>query len=277
MNRSDRDQGIDARYLDPEDLADDESFEDVEEVAPTAQVEQVVAPASTGAPAADHPIDTGSLDDPAAGLAAGVGTRRMPSEGDWRSRLRTSRVGTLAVLLVTTALVLGGLWWVNRPTTPATNADGTTSVKLSQEGTGPAPEIGKAAQDFSATTVDGTPVSLSSLKGRPVWVTFGATWCQACQTEMPDIQAAYDKAKANGTVVVQVFISEDAAAVKDYATRVGLTYPKIADPDTTIASAYRVSAIPAQFFIDRNGILRQMQPGAMSPESMDAALAAIDK
>ena len=34
------------------------------------------------------------------------------------------------------------------------------------------------------------------------------------------------------------------------------TFPKIADPDTHTASAYRVYGIPTHFFIDRTGVLR---------------------
>ncbi len=38
-------------------------------------------------------------------------------------------------------------------------------------------------------------------------------------------------------MILAIFISEDDAAVKDYADRVGLDYLKVADPNTTIASA----------------------------------------
>ena len=142
---------------------------------------------------------------------------------------------------------------------------------------GAPPKIGSPAQDFTATTVDGKKVSLSSYKGHPVWLTFGATWCAACKAEAPDIQAAYEKFKPKGVVVLSIFIREDAATVKDYADRIGLTYPKMADPDTRIASAYRVYGIPAHFFIDASGILREViKTGGQSPEQM-AALTAISR
>ena len=54
-------------------------------------------------------------------------------------------------------------------------------------------------------------------------------------------------------MVLSVSISEDEATVRDYGDRVGLTFPTVADPQTRIASAYRVLGIPAHFFIDRNG------------------------
>ena len=103
--------------------------------------------------------------------------------------------------------------------------------------TGQAPTVGQPAPDFQATTVDGRTVRLSEFKGKPVWLTFGASWCQPCRAENPDVQAAYDRAKASGLEVLAVFMSEDTAAVKDYADRVGLTYDKVADPDTALASA----------------------------------------
>lgn len=186
---------------------------------------------------------------------------------DLRKSVRNSRLGTLLVLAVTAAVVMVGASMVSPEPTKA----GISAVDVGA-GDGPAPKVGTAAHDFTATTVDGKKVSLSSFKGQPVWLTFGASWCTACQAEAPDIQDAYEKAKVNGTVVLAVSISEDSATALDYAKRAGLTYPQIADPDTQIASAYRVNGIPAHFFIDKSGILRSAKTGGLSPDAMAAAL-----
>ena len=193
---------------------------------------------------------------------------------NWQQRNRESRFGTLLVIAVTAAIVVAGAYFVDRPTAAAS---GLQAIALSGPTDGPPPKIGSPAQDFTATTVDGKKVSLSSYKGHPVWLTFGATWCAACKAEAPDIQAAYERFKPKGVVVLSIFIREDAATVKDYADRVGLTFPKVADPDTRIASAYRVYGIPAHFFIDRTGVLRLVKTGGQSPEQMAAALAEISK
>ena len=203
-----------------------------------------------------------------------VSTPTVSTPKGWQQRIRESRLGTLLVLGVTAAIVMGGVYLVDRPTATAA---GLQAIALSGSTDGAPPKIDAPAQDFTATTVDGKKVSLSGLKGHPVWLTFGATWCAACVAEAPDVQAAYEKFKPKGTVVLAIFIREDSATVKDYADRVGLTYPKVADPDTRIASAYRVYGIPAHFFIDKSGILRSIKTGGLSPEQMAAALTEISR
>jgi cytochrome c biogenesis protein CcmG, thiol:disulfide interchange protein DsbE len=190
-----------------------------------------------------------------------------------RERVGQSRLGTLLVLGVTAAVVMGGAYLLDRP---ATAKPGVSTVKVAQ-GNGPSPKIGSPAPDFTATTVDGKKVSLSAYKGQAVWLTFGASWCAACQAEAPDIEAAYKKHQADGDVVLAVSIQEESATVLDYGKRIGLTYPQIADQNDTIASAYRVSPIPAHFFIDKSGNLQSMRTGALSPDNMDAALKEINR
>jgi cytochrome c biogenesis protein CcmG/thiol:disulfide interchange protein DsbE len=190
----------------------------------------------------------------------------------WQQRIRESRLGTVLVLAVTAAVVMVGAYMVDRP---APAAAGVQAVQLKGAGDGAPPKIGTPAQDFTATTVDGKQVSLSSYKGSAVWLTFGASWCAACKAEAPDIEAAYQKFKAQGVVVLSISISEDSATVRDYGQRIGLTFPMIADPDTRIASAYRVNGIPAHFFIDSSGVLRSVKTGGLSPEQMAAALTAV--
>ncbi|WP_394276738.1 TlpA family protein disulfide reductase [Luteococcus sp.] len=200
---------------------------------------------------------------------------------DWREGLRSSRFGSMAVLLVTLALVMVGAWAINRPDAPAEGggeaglANGATAVTLEGDQSGSAPEIGQPAPRFTATTLDGQKISLSELKGHPVWINFGATWCTACRAEAPDIEQAWKRSKPKGTMVVSIFINEDQATVRGYQQRLGLTVPMVSDPDTLIASRYRSIGIPSHFFIDADGILRASHVGALTSEKMDENLKAI--
>ena len=193
--------------------------------------------------------------------------------GDSRAATRRqSRTRTLVVMAVTAVIIATVAFLVNQPKTAA---GGVTNVTLSGASSGAAPTVGQPAPDFQATTVDGKIVRLSDLKGKPVWLTFGASWCQPCRAENPDISAVYEKAKATGLAVVAIFISEDANAVRNYADRVGLTYQKVADPDTTIASQYRILGIPSHFFIDSAGVLREMKIGSLDQAGMERAIEGI--
>jgi peroxiredoxin len=193
---------------------------------------------------------------------------------DWRERTRKSRPRTLIVMGITAVAILAVAYMVNRP---SASGESFTAVTLSGPTAGDPPRVGNQAPDFTARTVDGKTVTLSSFKGQPVWLTFGASWCQPCRAENPDIQAAFAKNQAKGLVVLQVFISENPSDVRDYAKRVGLTYDKIADPATKIASAYRVLGIPSHFFIDRTGTLRTLRVGTVNPEAIDTTLAEIGR
>jgi cytochrome c biogenesis protein CcmG, thiol:disulfide interchange protein DsbE len=185
---------------------------------------------------------------------------------------RRNRARTLVIMVITAVVIVAVTYLVNQP---KTSAGDIANVSLTGAATGAAPTVGEPAPDFQATTVDGKTVRLSDFKGKPVWLTFGASWCQPCRAENPDIKAVYENAKASGLEVLAVFISEDAAAVREYADRVGLGYQKVADPDTAIASQYRILGIPSHFFIDSAGVLRQLKIGSLDQAAMEQAVAGI--
>jgi peroxiredoxin len=184
---------------------------------------------------------------------------------------RRSRRTTIAVMAVTTVLILGAAYMADKPS----SGSSLTSVVLSGGATGPAPEIGKPAPNFTATTTEGKKITLSQLRGHPVWLTFGAPWCQPCRAENPDVEATYRKYQGQGLQLVAVFIQDSAADVEEYAQRTGLTYTKIVDSSGAIANNYRIDGIPTHFFIDSSGILREIKISSLNPTSMGEALSQI--
>ncbi len=173
------------------------------------------------------------------------------------------RLSTIAVIVVT-AVVIGIVAFViDQPT-----ASGVTKVNLTDTSATP-PQAGQVPPDFQATTVDGKSVSLSQLKGQPVWLTFGASWCGDCRAEAPDLESTYAKFKDKGLVVVQVSIQEDAAAVQEYAKRVGFTFTMVPDPSTAIADRYHILGIPTHYFIGRDGVIREVRLGGLKPAEME--------
>ena len=177
--------------------------------------------------------------------------------------LGAGRLRTLLVLAVAAVLVGVVAWVVDRP------ADDGVTLLPGAAPAGAPPRIGDVPPDFQATAVDGAVVSMAALKGQPTWLTFGASWCADCRAEATDLQATYAKYKAQGLAVLGVFIQEDQAAVLDYAKRVGFTFPMVADPSGKIADLYRTYGIPLHFFIGRDGVIRDVRIGRLSPGDME--------
>ena len=50
--------------------------------------------------------------------------------------------------------------------------------------------INDTAPDFTLTGIDGRRLTLSSLRGRIVVLTFFASWCHPCEEDMPALQRA---------------------------------------------------------------------------------------
>lgn len=198
-----------------------------------------------------------------------------PAGEDWRAGVRKSGSKQLVVLALTALLVLVGAWAVGRHTGAGQEPANAMAqaVQLRGEQSGPAPQVGTVPQDFTATTVTGERITLSALKGRPVWLTFGASWCTACRAEAPDLQALYTAHKGDGLQIVSVDMQEMPADITAYVNRVGITFPQIADPQTALASRYRVMGLPSHFVIGRDGVLRATHVGAMTRPAMEAALA----
>src|SRR5688572_13929556 len=65
-------------------------------------------------------------------------------------------------------------------------------------------ELGQPAPDFSAETLDGSQVSLTSYIGRNVAFVFISPSCGPCREEMPVLNALQPKAKRAGVELVLV-------------------------------------------------------------------------
>jgi thiol-disulfide isomerase/thioredoxin len=125
--------------------------------------------------------------------------------------------------------------------------------------------------------LDGATLRLGDLQGRPVWVNFFATWCPPCRAENPDIEATYREYQGAGSdlAIVALSLGEDAATVRDYVQKTGLTYTIGLDTSTLIAATYRVTGLPTHVFIDRTGVVRSIRVGGLQRDMMKAELAKI--
>ncbi len=114
---------------------------------------------------------------------------------------------------------------------------------------------GKLAADFKLPNLDGTAISLSSLRGKVIFLNVWATWCAPCREEMPSIETLYEEFSKDQDFVV-LAVSQDSegrSAVDSYVRKNGYKFTVLLDPQNQVGDAYDVSGIPETFIIDRTG------------------------
>ncbi len=146
-------------------------------------------------------------------------------------------------------------------------------------GCGAGPSNGPAAgmQGGPAPLVSPLPLStggtlaLASLKGKPVYLNFFASWCGPCQEEATDVGKLARKYAPQGLVTVGVDELETPAKAEQFRKDHNLSYQAIVD-DGRLRDAYNVNGLPVHIFIDRRGTIATLRVGEMSKAEIDAAL-----
>jgi cytochrome c biogenesis protein CcmG/thiol:disulfide interchange protein DsbE len=160
------------------------------------------------------------------------------------------------------------------------------TVDLSLQPAGSAdigPKVGQSAPDFvSADTqkpllvgLDGNPIRLDDFAGKPLWIVFWATWCSPCQQEASDIRAAYHAHRADDLAVLAIDVQEPAAAARAFATSHDLDYAIGLDSTAAVKSLFGGWGLPAHFFLDDTGVIRDRYLGQLTAELMEQHLKSI--
>ncbi|MDQ3520109.1 MAG: TlpA family protein disulfide reductase [Gemmatimonadota bacterium] len=131
--------------------------------------------------------------------------------------------------------------------------------------------IGSEAPNFSAVTLDATPLqrSIDSYKGEVVLLNIWATWCEPCRVEMPSIERLHSEFAARGLKVVAVSIDQPGMEeqIRGFAREYGLTFEILHNQTGDIQRQYQMTGVPETFVIGRDGIIHKKVIGAESWDS----------
>jgi cytochrome c biogenesis protein CcmG/thiol:disulfide interchange protein DsbE len=128
------------------------------------------------------------------------------------------------------------------------------------------PKLGTAAIDFNCQDLKGQTWSLDKVRGKVVLLRFWADWCPYCRYEMPVIDKYYRMLKKQGFEVLAVNVKQSAAVAEAFTAQLDITFPIPLDPDGELARKYGVYAIPTNFLIDRQGVIREILIGEVFKE-----------
>ena len=114
------------------------------------------------------------------------------------------------------------------------------------------------APPFSITTIDGRRISLDSLAGKVVLIDFWAMWCAPCVEALPQLRELVHQLKGEPFVVISISLDADEARWRDFIAKNQMTWPQYRDGSVNgpIATAFRITAVPATFTIDADGVLK---------------------
>jgi len=154
--------------------------------------------------------------------------------------------------VVTAILFIGSawLWWTQAP------------AVVEAEVRSPQPAVNHPAPALTLSTLEGTSFSLGDELGKPVVVNFWATWCAPCRAEMPMLQSTWDR-YGDDVTIIGVDLDEDPAVVQAFVDELELTFPILLDEGGVVAERFNVNGLPTTFFIDSDGIIRQIYPGQL--------------
>ena len=106
--------------------------------------------------------------------------------------------------------------------------------------------------------VNGVTNNLSkySNNGKPIIISFWATWCKPCKAELNTIAEEYDDwTEETGVKLIAVSIDDarSSTRVEPYINAQGWEYLVLLDPNGDLKRAMNVNNVPHTFLVDGNG------------------------
>ena len=134
-----------------------------------------------------------------------------------------------------------------------------------------APSGAQRAPDTTLQLIDGKKLKLSSLKGKPVLITFWATSCPGCIKEMPHLIELYHKLHSKGLEIIGIAMPYDRPDyVMEMIKRKEVPYLISLDlKGDAVRDFGNVSLTPTTFLIDDQGQIVKKKIGEIKMDSWE--------
>jgi peroxiredoxin len=132
----------------------------------------------------------------------------------------------------------------------------------------PAPGRGSVpAPDFTLKSTDGRNLRLSEYRGDVVVLTFWASWCGPCRTELAQLNSRSTSPEGGRATILGVNLDGDAGRADTIARSLGLTFPTLVDTKQAVGRLFEVENLPFTVLVDRDGVVRATWSASTVPPS----------
>jgi thiol-disulfide isomerase/thioredoxin len=134
--------------------------------------------------------------------------------------------------------------------------------------------VGRSAPPFEAELLSGGKVKLEDLRGKPVVLSFWASWCGPCREELPALtELAHQRPDVH---VYAINVDRDPAMAKRFLAQVHTDLPIVWDPESRILGQYEVLSMPTMFVLDEHLTVKAKKVGYGRNEGLKAIVEALD-
>ena len=114
---------------------------------------------------------------------------------------------------------------------------------------------------------------LASLRGKVVVLNFWASWCAPCKSEAPRLEAAWQRYRDHGVVVVGVDGQDFSAMRSASCASTGSRIRTCTTARATSGTKYGVTGFPETYFVDRRGrLVGDRVVGEVSAEKLTSGI-----
>jgi thiol-disulfide isomerase/thioredoxin len=177
----------------------------------------------------------------------------------------------LATTGLAIAIIAGAIFLLDPFAAPtALDANGERVQLGPIETPGSAPRVGSPAPNFVLADYEGNAVRLEDFRGKVVFLNFWATWCTACEAEMPDMNRLA-RQHPDELVVLAVNRGEGRNKAKKWSDARNLdNIFFVVDPKESISGTYRLpNSMPVSFYVDAEGVVSRVTPSAQNLQVME--------
>lgn len=133
-------------------------------------------------------------------------------------------------------------------------------------------KVGDMAPLFETQDMNGSPLSLAALQGRPVVLRFFLPDCKYCRADTIVFNKFYEENREKGLMVIYINTDPNPEEVHKFVADLGIVFPVVLDSEGLLAGKYQVNVVPQTITLTPQHTINGAILGGVSREELDDLL-----